>query len=157
MADLRPQRRGAEGDAQTTSDGVATGEADRLHRLAAKLRLDVETVDQVFSFNGSELDITVSPRKLSSGMAAGTRELAQLVAAGRQGSEIEEWTSVDVIRDWCQRYRRYDGANFAGALKALDEEFQFRGTGAKREIRVSRPGWESVADLIRRMVNGVEA
>lgn len=127
-----------------------------LSQIAQKLNLDVSVVEQVFYAEGDELQIIVGPRKVNPRAAAATKELALLLAAGRQAARVEEWTSATTIRDVCQEYKRFDSPNFANTIKEMGEVFNFRGTGQKREVRMTRPGWDRAADLVRRLGNGVE-
>ena len=62
---------------------------DALGRIAARLRLDRETVAEVFDEADGKIDIIVPQRKLAAGKAPATKQLATLVAAARQGADIE--------------------------------------------------------------------
>jgi hypothetical protein len=110
----------------------------------------------VYDSKGSELSYVISPRKLASAKSEATRQLAQIVALGRQAAGLEEWTPSSLIREVVQEYGKFDSANFSSHVQGLDKDnaVLFRGKGASREIKVTRAGIESMADAIRALLAG---
>jgi len=127
------------------------GEAP-LSRLATRLKLDVVVLADVYHDSGTELELVVSPQKLSTAKSKATKEIALLVAAARQ-SQGEEWSYTDVIRKTAEDYKRYDSPNFASALSEMKSEFNVRGSARKRELKLTRPGWEAAAALVTGLVD----
>ena len=71
---------------------------DLLSTLAARLGVPAETLNDVYTVEGDELKYIVAARRLDTQVRAATRQLALLVAGGRQMAGTEEWTSGDRIR-----------------------------------------------------------
>lgn len=139
---------GGGGAASATPSGDGQG---LLSKIATRLKLDEEKVREAYSVADGELRIGVVASRLAATKAEGTKELALIVAAGRQGAGLEEWTSQEVIRDTCKYYGKYDEANFASHLKALDADFQSHGSGKKREFQLRAPAWEKARLLVERL------
>lgn len=144
---------GQRGDPGAPSE-IAPAEVgdDSIGKIAARLQLSRDVVDQVYHAGEDGPTVIVSSRRLAAGKAAATRTLAQLVAAGRQASDVEEWTDAAVIREVVSEFNRYDSANFASTIASMDDVFLFRGKGQSRSVKVSRPGWEKIAEVVRELV-----
>lgn len=121
-----------------------------LDRLAARLRLDREAVDAVFTENGEEIAVTVPPDKLAKARSAGTREIALLVAAAGQATG-DEPTAGDEIRRVAEDYDRFDGPNNAATLADMKGTFLIGGTSRARTYRLTKPGWAAATTLIARL------
>jgi hypothetical protein len=124
---------------------------DAVGRIAARLRLDREIVADVFDEADGKIDVIVPQRKLAAGKSPATKQLATLVAAARQGADIEEWTDADEIRRFVEDFKRYDSANFAASLKEMDDIFRIKQSGRKITLKLGRPGWDKAAELISRL------
>lgn len=122
-----------------------------LAKIAARLRLGPEVVDQVFHVEDDRLDIVVTGSRLDPAKSRATKQLAMLVAAGRQGAELEEWTDADQVRHFATEFRRYDSANFATTLKEMDDVMLIRQANRRIVMKLSRPGWEAASALVRRL------
>ena len=129
---------------------VPVGESP-LAKIAARLRLGAEVVDQVFHLEDDRLDIVVTGSRLDPAKSRATKQLAMLVAAGRQGAELEDWTDADEIRHFATEFRRYDSANFATTLKEMDDVMLIRQANRRIVMKLSRPGWEAASALVRRL------
>lgn len=126
----------------TVDDGGTLG------RIAAKLRVDIDTVRELYNEEDGKLEVTVPSAKLETSKKGATKQLALLVAAGRQAAGLEEYTPLERVREVAELFRRYDSPNFARTIQEMEEDFSFRGESRSRAIRVSRPGWEHVTRLI---------
>jgi hypothetical protein len=125
---------------------------DMVGQISATLKVDRDLADLVYSMQDGEPHIVVSPKRIPSNKANATRQLAQLVAASRQASGLEEWTSVGNIRKVVTDYGRLDSGNFASYLQGLDGVALLRGKGQQREVKITKPGFEATGDLIRTLV-----
>jgi hypothetical protein len=135
-----------------TAEGTpGAGVGDPLHALAARLGLDLATIADVYYVDGDELGLSMAPSRFDSRKAGGTKQISLLVAAGRQGGGWEEWTPVRAIRETVRDYGRFDQANFATTIKNMGHAFNLRGRGQQAEVRVTRPGFEKAAQLIREL------
>jgi hypothetical protein len=147
LGNTRPIERPASHSERT---GRVPGDANPIARIASTLGLPIEVVDDVFHVDGDRLGLGVASSRIARAKTAGTKQLALLVAVGRQvGGFDEEWTSSAEIRRVCVEYGRFDSNNFATTLTEMDEWFQFRGQRQQREVRVKRPGLEEGSRLIR--------
>jgi hypothetical protein len=122
-----------------------------LDRVAARLRLDRAIVADVFDDSDGTIDVIVAPRKLDPAKARGTKQLALLIVAARQAAEIEEWTDVDEIRKLAEDYKKYDSANFASAIKEMQDDFRLKQVGRRITVKLGRPGWDRAAEMVRRL------
>jgi hypothetical protein len=122
-----------------------------LAKVAVRLKIDLDTVKEVYHEADGKFDIIVSPTMLEKAKSTGMKQLALLVAAARQGAELEEFTDADHVRHFADAFNKYDGGNFATDLKSMEDEFRVRRDGRKILIKLSRPGWDRAAELVRRL------
>lgn len=140
--------------AQSGNETDGSSPVDRLQQLANTLKLDVEIVGEVYHFVGDDVQITVATSQLSSRKAAGTKEIALLLTAARQGSQIEESTSAEEIKKAAQHFGKLDASNFASALTDSADVFQILGTSRQRSVKLKRRGWEIATELVNRLGGG---
>lgn len=132
------------GDPSVYGDSIAT--------IAARLKVGRATVSEVFAAHDGDLELIVSVGRLSAKVATATKEIALLVAGGRQAAGLEEWTSWDEIRRWCGEFKKLDSGNFAKTMREMDDVFNTRKESERKlQVRLAKPGWERVADEIRRL------
>jgi hypothetical protein len=138
----------------TTPGGHRTG--DVLDKIAETLKLDREVVEEVFHHDDTEgLRIVLGTGKFEVAKRAGTKQLALLLAAGRQAAGIEEWTPTKDILTVVKDFNRFDQANFAYTIKQMDHVFLFAGSSSSdRKVKVNRQGKEEAAALIRALTGG---
>jgi len=128
--------------------------ADPVARLAGKLGVPREAVESVFTVDGNQLDISIHPGRLPRSKSTGTKAIALLVTALRQSGGEEEFTSIDEIRRVAQDFDRYDGPNFASAIGELRGSFLVKGSARQRQLKLTRPGWQNAAELVRDLAEG---
>ncbi len=128
-----------------------------LSRVGAKLKVDMDTLGEVLHEKDGRFDVIVPPAKLAAGKAPGMRQLALIVAAARQGAELDDFTDMEHVRHFAVEFNKYDSANFATDLKGLEDELRFRKEGRKIFVKLTRVGWERAAALIRQLGGGEEA
>lgn len=120
-------------------------------RIAAGLGLSVETVDEVYHLDGETLSLSVATGKLPTTRQAAVKEIALLIAGGRQaGGWDPEWTPAEEIRPVADAYGKLD-RNFATALTDMEDEFSFSGSGSARKVKLKRKGKENLVALVRRL------
>jgi hypothetical protein len=144
-----PQLRGAVIENLAGVDGPS---GDLLGKAAVRLGTSPEALGDLFDIETGVPELVVSARQLEQRTATAARQIAILVAAGRQAAGVEEWTPVAAIRETCTHYNRNDPSNFATTIASLSDVFLFRGSPRKREVKLSRPGWETAADLVRKLI-----
>lgn len=149
-----PSRSGAVGSSGTAT-AASTAQSltgDLLAAIAARVGTDRETVAEVFDQRNDDLELIIGAGKLPAQVAAGTKEIALLVAGGRQAAGVEEWTALDVVRDVCADFKKLDSGNFSKTIRSMTDEFNVRKESERKTVvRVSRPGWDAFASLIKRL------
>lgn len=129
-----------------TMDGAA--------RIASRAGLEVERAKDIYRVDGDEVSLVMGSKGLDKSPAKATRAIALLVVGGRQAAGSEEWTSLSVVREACEQYGRLDAKNYAATVKKMGDVFSFSGSGARTEVRMSVPGWESWQALLQDLVAG---
>jgi hypothetical protein len=142
-----PERRLASGSTEV----AVPANGPSLSAIAARLNLDVDLVSELYYVDGDSLNLALAASKLDPKKAAGTQQIAILIAAGRQAGGWDEWTPVARIRAVCRDYGRFDEANFSSTIKRMGDVFSFRGRPRQLEVRLTRPGYERAADLAREL------
>jgi hypothetical protein len=123
-----------------------------LAQVASTLKLKPDLVGEVFHIDKGELKLTPAASKFESAKSAATKEIALLVAAGRQaGGWDEDWTTTANIRQVCDDYGKYDTANFSTTILDMGDVFSFSGTGQSRKVKVNRKGKEQAAKLVKKL------
>lgn len=144
------------GRANTRAPGSPTSEAPPdgttlLGKIAAKLKVSVSQVEGVYEERGGELHLAVPRGKLPDGKRPATREIALLVAAGRQAAELEEQTSTQTIRDECVNSGVLSKNHFAEDVASLGDYVAYKAVGRGRELRVIRPGYDEAGKRVLRI------
>jgi hypothetical protein len=131
---------------------VPVDDADVLGKIAAALKLERDVLELVYSVQDGEPELVLAARRLASNKAQAARQLAQLISVARQAAGLEEWTSTAPIRRVVTDYGKLDSANFASTIQQMDKVAVLRGKGQQREVKITRPGMEATADLIKSLV-----
>jgi hypothetical protein len=134
--------------------GQSSDADSEMDKVANALNIDAETLAEVYEFESDKLNVVVPASRLESSKKGATRQLALLLAAGRQAGGREEWTDVKEIRQVCDDFGKFDSANFAFTITSMGDVFSIKGTGQQRKVRVNRTGLELAASLIRGLTGG---
>lgn len=133
---------------QQPVEPISEAEGPTLSAVAARLKMGVEDIADAYHVDGDAIGLGIAPSRFDSRKAVGTKQIALLVAAGRQAAGLEEWTRVAVLREAVRDYGRFDASNFATTVKDMGDVFNLRGRGQQVEVRVTRPGFERAAKLL---------
>jgi len=131
--------------------GPGSDSGDVLEKIATRLDVDRELIDETFEATNGHVALTIARSKLEEQKTRGTKQIALLVSAARQAAGIEEWTEAKTIRAIADHYGKYDSPNFAAAIAELGDFFSFSGSGANRKLRMRRAGFEEAANLITKL------
>jgi hypothetical protein len=136
--------------------GTIGGGAVPLDMIAEGLGLSREVVEEVYHYDADDgLKIVLGTTRFARAMSAATKQLALLLAAGRQAAGIEEWTSFTDIRELAKEFGRFDSANFSTTIKDMPDAFMFKGsTTSDRSVKVNRRGREDAAAMITVLTGG---
>jgi hypothetical protein len=119
--------------------------------IADRLGIEQWLAEEIYEVEDNGPGLIIAPSKFNPKKAAATQEIALLLAAGRQASGWEEWTSVAPIRNAARDYAKFDPANFATTIRRMGDVFSFRGKARQLEVRVTRPGYEQASRLAREL------
>lgn len=134
------------------------GGTKSLERVAAKLRLPLETVSEVFHIDGEKIALSIASSKLPSAKLTASKEIALLIAAARlAGGWDAEWTAAEEVRSVADDFGKFDQKNLAKALTDQGDYFGFQGKGEARKIKVNRKGLEEAAVLVRKLAGEDES
>jgi hypothetical protein len=139
----------APGGGMTTQVQAAPHRASSLiEALSTRLRLDADLLHDIYEERDGDVSLVVSKTMLpgAATKAAAMRDVALLVAAGRQGAGQEEWTAFKRIREECEELGVLDRVNFATEVGKLGMRAQ--GTQKAREVRLARHHFEQAAELV---------
>jgi thymidine phosphorylase len=120
-----------------------------LRRISAKLGIDEDATEASFDLDEGKIRLSLPARKFDKQKSRATKEIALLVAAGRQAAGVEERTEVGVIRDVVTKYGKLDPPNFASTIREMDEEFNILGSRMQRRVKVNRRGFEKAGQMIK--------
>jgi hypothetical protein len=134
-------------------DPEAHRTGDPLTKISTRLGIPLDAVEQVYEYDadaGLQLIIKRSMLPQPDQKAAAMRDIARLLAVGRQVAELEEYTPFSAIRDECAEIKVLDSNNFAAEIAKL--EMRRRGSRNKQEVKANRHHVDETADLIRTIV-----
>jgi hypothetical protein len=140
-----------EAGATGTGDGAPVDETSLIGKIAAKLKVTEDQVESVYEERAGELHLAVAKSKLPDGKRPAMREIALLVAAGRQAAGMEEQTKTQTIREECVNAGVLAKNHFAEDVGALGDYVSYKSVGSNRELRVIRPGYDEAAKRVRRI------
>lgn len=151
------QTRGAAAQGTQGSDAASDNPGDGvLDRIAKRLNVGLELIEQIYAFEAGELELVVPAGKFPVGKAQATQQIALLIAAGRQagGIDADGWTSTDVVRKTCENYKRHDSSNFAATIKDMDDIMTMRGVGRDRKMKMTSPAYARATEFVRSLAAG---
>lgn len=140
---------------RTAGTGPHSGTTGTLLDLVAqKLKVSRDVIGDIYREADGDIRLIIGTRRLETGKAAGARQVALLVAAGRQAAGLEDFTPLERIKDEAERFKKFDSKNFATTMGKMSTAFTFDGSGKSRAVRLSQPGWEEAADLVNAFAGG---
>lgn len=139
--------------ASSASSQDSNGSIGLIQKLADRLKLEAETVAEVFHEEDGQLKLMVASKKLEPAKRAATQQIALLTCAARQ-CDSEEWTPAEEIRTVVDYMGKLDPSNFASAFNEMEDQFGFGGTPRKRKLKLKKKGWEEAGTLIESLGGG---
>jgi hypothetical protein len=128
-----------------------------LAALANKLGVSGEAIEEAYHNDSGDIKLIVGSAKLQGDKRAATKQIAVLIAAGRQGAGTDAgWTDSKVIREACGDLGKLDSPNFAATLNSMGDVFSFQGKGQNRKVKVSRAGFEKATALVNELTAGAQ-
>ena len=145
------------GKAEQSTDGPNSILGDgTLERIAKRFGLGMDIIEQIYAFEAGDLELVVPSGKLEDVKARATQQIALLLVAGRQagGIDADGWTSADVVRIWCENFKKHDSSNFSTTLKSMEDTLTIRGNGRDRKLKMTNPAYTKAIDLVRSLTTG---
>jgi len=126
-----------------------TPAGDPLDKIATKLGVTREQVEEVYEIEREELRLIVTPAKLDASHKVGTEQVALLLAAGRQAAELADNTESKAIRDVVDDYGKAD-SNFGKIISGMGQYFSLATEKSKnRPVRVRRSAFAAAGELVK--------
>lgn len=126
--------------------------SDLLGKIAAKFQVDRELIEDTYEVVDGSVNLAVGRTKLETAKTKGTKQVAHLLAAGRQAAGLEDSTETKVIRAVADDYGKLDSPNFASAVAELDEFFKITGEGAAKRLKARRGAFEEAGKLVTKLL-----
>jgi hypothetical protein len=141
----------------SSADG--SGEhGDRVAKIARRMAVEPGALAYIYDIEDDGVTLIVQRSKLSRDKANASREVALLYAAARQAGGFDEaYTPSTEIRQRVSDMGVLDPNNFGPKLAAMRDWFAIRGSGQKREFKVTQHGYEEAGKIVRRVVGGGES
>lgn len=141
----------------SSTDGNG-GHGDRAAKIARRMAVDPGALAYIYDIEDDGVTLIVQRSKLSRDKANASREVALLYAAARQAGGFDEaYTPSGEIRQRVSDMGVLDPNNFGPKLAAMRDWFAIRGSGQKREFKVTQHGYEEAGKIVRRVVGGGES
>ncbi|HET8566578.1 MAG TPA: hypothetical protein VFL77_08910 [Solirubrobacterales bacterium] len=136
-------------------DGPEDG-AGMLDAISQRVGVDQHVVSGLFEERDGEVHLTIGRAQLPNGAskAASMRDVALLVAAGRQAAGLEDYTPTALIRRECDELGVLDSSNFSVEVSRLG--LRTRGGSKSKEVHANRHQMEVAGELMTRIVGGEE-
>jgi hypothetical protein len=149
LSQLEPERAPVAPDAATPVAAPVADSNSRIAMISAKIGLPIESIERFYDPSKAELELVIPRSKLPLQKRRAARSIALIYAGGDQAAYSREWTQVSAIREMCKSYNVFDSANFASTIAEAGDALVVRGKALQREVKVTRPGYEQLAELLR--------
>ena len=145
-----PSTAGAASSGNSSGTTSATDLTGGMAEIAKAFQLDPEKIEDFFSEHDGELRVEVDTARLGSTTLDRAQGVALLLISGRQiGHYGEGVTSLNQVREECDRHGVYDSKNFASYhLKKLFPLLVVSGSGSNRSFRLKPSGREEAKKLL---------
>lgn len=129
-------------------------ESEPLGRIASRLGVAPEAIEQVFDYHSDDLHLSIHPSKLDATKSRATLEIALLLSAGRQALGLDDaGTPLNVVRVNAEHFKRYDSKNFSTTLNGLSKVMTVRGSGKDRLFKMTSPAWAEASELVKSLTD----
>lgn len=149
----------------STATAISVGSAnsggehgERMTKIARRMGVDAGALAYVYEIEDDGVTLVVQRSKLAKDKANASREVALLYAAARQAGGFDEgYTPSGEIRQRVSDMGVLDPNNFGPKLAAMRDWFAIKGSGQKREFKVTQHGYEEAGKIVNRVVGAGES
>ena len=122
-----------------------------IQRIAEHLSIDNTSANAVFRVVDEAPQLGIASDRLPQSKSGAMQEIALALSAARDALGLKA-TSTKDVREECIRYGKYDGANFAAALKAIPQWLIVKGAprSKDKELILLVPGLEEAARIVQK-------
>lgn len=148
LSENKTESRGSENSGADAAVDEASGD---FQRIADHLNITKDAAAAVFDLSTGKPCLRISSHQLPKARKAATREIALVLCAAYEALGLDP-PDTDVVRQECERYDRYDSANFASTLGAMGGRLTPKGPprSKKKTLIISVPGREEAATVLQR-------
>lgn len=136
----------------TMDDTLLPGHSDDpMDRIAQHLSIDPALANSVLEMWDERPRLALPSSRLPSARVRATQEIALVLCGAYEALGLDP-PDTGVVRQECERYDRYDGANFARSLGAMEGKLTPKGPprAKKKALIISVPGREEAATVLQR-------
>jgi hypothetical protein len=140
----------AGGPDAATQRGRATtlSENEFYEKLTTNTGVEKGKLERIVHIEGDVPQITLTRVKLERSMSKRAQAVAQILSVARLFGLNETETSLDVIRDECERLKVYDSKNFSTHMRGITG-FQIKGGATKsRRVKALETGIKAFPTLV---------
>ena len=143
----------APGPERVSANGAGDETQGDIQRIAEYLKISEEAANAVFDLSSGKPLLGIPSHQLPKARKAATREIALALCAAYEALGLDP-PDTDVVRQECERYDRYDSANFASTLGAMGGRLTPKGPprSQKKTLIISVPGREEATSIVKRWV-----
>lgn len=140
----------APSDDSADNDLYSTPEL-RMDAISSYLEIAGDEVEILFAIDVAEPKLQVHPTKLARTRSKATREIALLVLGARTALGLD--TQTNDVREYVERYKKYDAANFAKTLQNSPELVVLgKPRSSQRTVRLRNKGVDAARELAKQLV-----
>jgi len=120
--------------------------------IAYKLGIEPEQVADLYHLDDDDtLRLLLEPKRLPRSQAAAMKDVAALLAAGRQAAKFDAGsTSFDAIRKECEEHNCLNKSNFTKYLNAMKPRFIVDGKGQNQALRATTRGFDEAGTIAKK-------
>lgn len=138
------------GGSAPSAGGAAPSQ--RLQRIADALDVQGDRIEIVYTEHGDALQLVADPADLGSSMKERAKNVALLLAGGRQLGGWDEGATLDeIVRGEVDRLGVYDSTNYSKHVKELSVWFNVNGSGKKATYKLKFTGRQQLKELVGRL------
>ena len=150
LSENKTEPRGSENSGADAAVDETSGD---FQRIADHLNIPKDAAIAVFDLSTGKPCLKIPSHQLPNARKAATREIALALCAAYEALGLDS-PDTDVVRQECERYDRYDSANFAITLGAMGGKLTPKGPprSKKKTLIISVPGREEATSVIKRWI-----
>lgn len=146
----------AGGSVQIESPDSAVDVLPWQSKIAKVLNITEDQVLEIYHMNSDgQIELVIERNLIPDALVTATKDIAKLLAAGRQAADTEDKTLVSDIRTVVEgQYKVVDKKNFSTSITNLGAKFRLSGEGKERSIELINGAFKLVGEVAQKYVDG---